>query len=175
MQPPVPTRRSRLHGFTLIEMMIVVVIGAILLSIAVPSYMTSIRKSRRADAKTAALELAGREERYLTTNPAGYSVTPADLGYTAFGLGNPIGTGQYYYVSAVCVTAPGAASACPPSTLAGPSFLVTVSADARNEPGGGRPVHLVLGRLRWQPVRHRHTAASHVLAAVEISIYFSAG
>ncbi len=127
MQPPVPTRRSRLHGFTLIEMMIVVVIGAILLSIAVPSYMTSIRKSRRADAKTAALELAGREERYLTTNPAGYSVTPADLGYTAFGLGNPIGTGQYYYVSAVCVTAPGAASACPPSTLAGPSFLITVT------------------------------------------------
>ena len=52
-------------------------------------------------------------------------MTPADLGYTAFGPGNPIGTGQYYYVSAVCITPPGAASACPPSTLAGPSFLVT--------------------------------------------------
>jgi type IV pilus assembly protein PilE len=127
MHPRIPPRRSRLRGFTLVELMIVVVIGAILLGIAVPSYMSSIRKTRRSEAKTALLELAGREERYLTTNPAGYSATPADLGYTAFGVGNPIGTGQYYYISAVCVTAAGAASACPPSTLAGPSFLITVT------------------------------------------------
>ena len=119
----------RSRGFTLVELMIVVVIGSILLGIAVPSYMSSIRKTRRSEAKTALLELAGREERYLSTNPAGYSdyTTPANLGYSAFGTGNPIGTGQYYYISAVCVTAAGAASACPPSTLAGPSFLITAT------------------------------------------------
>jgi type IV pilus assembly protein PilE len=117
---------TRPRGFTLVELMIVVVIGAILLGIAVPSYMSSIRKTRRSEAKTALLELAGREERYLSTNPAGYSTTPADVGYTAFGTGNPIGTGQYYYVSAVCVTAAGAAAACAPSTLPGPSFLITI-------------------------------------------------
>jgi type IV pilus assembly protein PilE len=116
---------SRLRGFTLVELMIVVVIASILLGIAVPSYMSSIRKTRRSEAKTAVMELAGREERYLSTNPAGYSNTPADLGYTSFGVGNPIGTGQYYYISAVCVTPAGAASACPPSTLAGPSYLIT--------------------------------------------------
>src|SRR5579862_5114765 len=109
MQPKISTRRSRLRGFTLVELMIVVVIGAILLSIAVPSYISSIRKSRRSEAKTAILELAGREERYLTTNPAGYSVTPADLGYGSFAT--PVGSG--YYTVAVCVTLPGAASACP--------------------------------------------------------------
>jgi len=117
------TRLSRLRGFTLVELMIVVVIAAILLGIAVPSYMTSIRKSRRADAKTALLELAGREERYLTTNPVGYSTLPADLGYATFVT--PVGNG--YYTVAVCVTAAGAASACPPSTLAGPSFLLTAT------------------------------------------------
>lgn len=126
MQPRSLTPLSRLRGFTLVELMIVVVIGSILLGIAVPSYMSSIRKTRRSEAKTAALELAGREERYLSTNPAGYSNTPTDLGYTSIGTGNPVGTGQYYYISAICITAAGAASACPPSTLAGPSFLVTV-------------------------------------------------
>jgi hypothetical protein len=40
---------------------------------------------------------------------------------------NPIGTGQFYYIAAICVTPAGAASACPPSTLPGPSFLITAT------------------------------------------------
>ena len=104
MQPRSLTRLSRLRGFTLVELMIVVVIASILLSVAVPSYLSSLRKARRADAKTAVLELAGREERYLSTNPAGYTTNPADLGFTGFGNGNPVGTGQYYYISVVCIT-----------------------------------------------------------------------
>ncbi|MBS0578664.1 MAG: prepilin-type N-terminal cleavage/methylation domain-containing protein [Proteobacteria bacterium] len=124
MTPRTLQRLTR--GFTLVELMIVVVIASILLSVAVPSYITSMRKSRRSDAKTALLDLAGREERYLSTNPAGYSNTPADLGLAGIGVANPIGTSQYYYISAICVTAAGAASACPPSTLSGPSFLITV-------------------------------------------------
>jgi type IV pilus assembly protein PilE len=122
------TRPSRLRGFTLVELMIVIVIGAILLSLAVPAYTSSIRKTRRADAKTGLLELAGREERFLTTNPAGYTTTPTDLGMPGIGPGNPIGTGGYYYVPAVggiCITPANSASVCPPSTLPGPSFLIT--------------------------------------------------
>lgn len=122
---PHPFKRLT-RGFTLVELMIVVVIASILLSVAVPSYLTSIRKSRRSDAKTALLDLAGREERYLSTNPAGYSATPADLGLAGIGVANPIGTSRYYYISNICVTAAGAASACAPSTLSGPSFLITV-------------------------------------------------
>jgi type IV pilus assembly protein PilE len=123
LRPLLP--RPLMRGFTLVELMIVVVIASILIGVAVPSYMNSIRKSRRADAKTALLDLAGREERYLSTNPAGYSANPTDLGYAAIGVGNPIGTGGYYFVSAICVTAP-AGAPCAPSTLAGPSFLITV-------------------------------------------------
>lgn len=53
-------------GFTLIELMIAVAIVAILAAIAYPSYQDSVRKSRRADAKAALLELAQFMERNYT-------------------------------------------------------------------------------------------------------------
>ncbi len=55
------------HGFTLIELMIVVAVIAILAAIAYPSYLDQVRKSRRADAKAALLELAQFMERNYTT------------------------------------------------------------------------------------------------------------
>ncbi|PWB60175.1 MAG: hypothetical protein C3F18_00075 [Nitrosomonadales bacterium] len=64
------SRSSRLihaaKGFTLIELMIVVAVIGILAAIAYPSYQDSIRKSRRADAKSALLELAQFMERNYT-------------------------------------------------------------------------------------------------------------
>jgi len=50
-------------GFTLIEVMIVVALIALLATIALPSYQDSIRKSRRADAKAALVQLAQFMER----------------------------------------------------------------------------------------------------------------
>jgi type IV pilus assembly protein PilE len=97
------TPRARTHGFTLIELMVVVVIAAVLLAIAIPTYTSQIRKSRRTDAKTALLDLAGREERYFAINNA-YTATATSLGYSGFGSGYPIG-GGYYYLSAPTVTA----------------------------------------------------------------------
>lgn len=55
-------------GFTLIELMIVVVIVAILASIAYPSYTEFVRRSARADAKTALLENAQFMERNFTSS-----------------------------------------------------------------------------------------------------------
>ncbi len=54
-------------GFTLTELMIAVAIVAILAAVAYPSYQDSVRKARRADAKTALLELAGFMERNYST------------------------------------------------------------------------------------------------------------
>jgi type IV pilus assembly protein PilE len=77
-------------GFTLIELMMTVAIAAVLVTIAYASYSSQIRKSRRTEAKTALMDLAGREERlYSTTNA--YSSTFSDLGYT----GSVIGNGYY--------------------------------------------------------------------------------
>jgi len=59
---------KRQQGFTLIELMIVVTIVAILATIAYPHYTEQVTKTRRADAKTALLDLAARMERYFSEN-----------------------------------------------------------------------------------------------------------
>ncbi|TBW11385.1 type IV pilin protein [Azotobacter chroococcum] len=63
--------RSRLararysSGFTLIELMITVVIVAILMGIALPSYRQHVVRSNRAAVEAFMLEVANRQERYL--------------------------------------------------------------------------------------------------------------
>jgi type IV pilus assembly protein PilE len=119
MQLRTATRSSRPGGFSLIELMVVVAIASILFAIAVPAYMAFIRQSRRTEAKTTVLDLAGREERFLSTNPAGYTQTPANLGYTGAW---PIVIGSGYYQVTVC------SPACAPSAIAtAPSYTVTAT------------------------------------------------
>jgi type IV pilus assembly protein PilE len=86
---------TRATGFTLIELMVTIVIASVLLAIAVPSYQSQIRKSRRVEARNALLDLAAREERFFSTANT-YTNDPASLGYNAFGAGSPIGSGYYY-------------------------------------------------------------------------------
>ena len=52
------------RGFTLIELMITVVVVAILAAVALPSFLDSIRKSRRADAFTAISAVQQAQERW---------------------------------------------------------------------------------------------------------------
>jgi type IV pilus assembly protein PilE len=85
----------RHRGFTLIELMIVVVIAAILVGIAVPSYTSQVRKSRRTDARNALMDIASREERFLSVSNS-YSATPSDVGWS--GPWPQTLTNQYYTV-----------------------------------------------------------------------------
>ena len=120
MQSVAPHRSTT--GFTLIELMVVIVIGTILLAVAIPSYQSQIRRSRRTEAKTAVLELAGREERFFSTNGAAYSVLPSDMGYTgAF----PQAIGSGYYNITVCSPAGNCdPNANPPPA---PSYYITAT------------------------------------------------
>ena len=96
-------------GFTLIELMVVVVIASVLFAIAVPAYSSYVRKSRRTEAKTALTALAGLEERFYSTNNT-YSQTPTDLGYTgAF----PVTVGSGYYTVTVTKITQAAAGVAP--------------------------------------------------------------
>jgi len=71
-------------GITLIELMIVVVIVAIIVSIAYPSYQEQIRKTRRSDAQSALMDAAARMERFYTQYGR-YTSTIADAGIVATG------------------------------------------------------------------------------------------
>lgn len=57
------------RGLTLIELMIVVVIMGVLLAVAYPSYLDSVRKGRRADGIAALTALQQAQERYRANSP----------------------------------------------------------------------------------------------------------
>jgi type IV pilus assembly protein PilE len=109
--------RANSFGFSLIELMVVVAIAGILLAIAIPAYNTSIRKSRRTEAKTTLVDLAGREERYYDTNNNAYTASPTALGYSATATTFPMTVGSGYY--SVSVTAPAVVAP------AAPTYLIT--------------------------------------------------
>lgn len=93
------SRRSA--AFTLIELLVAVAVIGLLAALAYPSYTRYIAKSRRADAKTALLDLAARQERYFSVNNA-YATTPAQLGYgsTAFPIDVLSGSQASYRLTA---------------------------------------------------------------------------
>ena len=67
-------------GFTLIEVMIVVVITALLLMIALPAYQQQLQKTRRSLARAELMEVLARQEQYFL-NHRQYAPQLTDLGY----------------------------------------------------------------------------------------------
>jgi type IV pilus assembly protein PilE len=107
----------RVGGFTLVELMITVAILAIIVAVAMPAYTQQMHKSRRTEARNTLLDLAGREERFLSIQGT-YGQNAADVGYAAL----PFDTINGYYHVTVVVPDPNAA------TPANPSFIITATA-----------------------------------------------
>ncbi len=80
---------NRVNGFTLIELMIVVVLLSVLVGIALPSYVEFVNKGRRSDGMAALMNAAQLQEQFLLDRNT-YSANIAGLG-----LANPSPEGHY--------------------------------------------------------------------------------
>ena len=76
-------------GFTLVELMVVVMVIAILASVAIPSYSGYVTDARRQGAAQEILTIASRQEQHFLDNKA-YATSLTQLGYSA----QPIGTNE---------------------------------------------------------------------------------
>ena len=106
---PVAVSARRVRGFSLLELMTVLVIVGVLAAIAWPSYQSYVIRSNRAAAQSFMMTVANRQEQYLLTNRS-YAATTAALSLTA----PPETNGRYTFA----VTNPGGAT----------TYLVTATA-----------------------------------------------
>jgi len=60
--------RKKSYGFTLVELLVVIAIVSVLYAVAYPSYLGSVRKSNRAEAKSELSDAAQRFQRCYTVN-----------------------------------------------------------------------------------------------------------
>lgn len=106
MQPQKNSRRTiragGQYGFSLIELMAVLVILAILAAFQYPSYLESVRKTKRAEGRAALTQLMQQQERYYSQHGsyiAFSSATPT--GYKWFS-GNAPASSSYEISATAC-------------------------------------------------------------------------
>ncbi len=89
-------RGNNVHGFTVIELMIVVAIISILSAIIYPAYQGQVRDTRRADAASVLMDARQKMERHYTKHYS-YANPPAG----SIPVKAPVGGSQSYYTLAV--------------------------------------------------------------------------
>lgn len=101
-----PARRKghpahpQFRGFTILELLITVVVLAIIVAVALPSFMDSIRKGRRSEAFAALSALQQAQERWRSNNPT-YAAALSDVGISS----STTGPGGYYTLAITTNTA----------------------------------------------------------------------
>jgi len=92
---------NKATGFTLIELMIVVVIIGILMAISVPAYRDYVMRSHRTDAHSSLLDIAARQERHVAQYNRYADVITAD-GETGLNMAANSKEGYYTLAAAAC-------------------------------------------------------------------------
>ena len=97
-------KQGKQQGFSLIELLIVMVVLGIIVGVGVPGYREYMRRANRADATTALLRIAAAQERFYIQN--GIYASNAQLAPAPpFGLG--IGNTERNYYNLAIAPGPG--------------------------------------------------------------------
>ena len=86
------------RGFTLIEMLIVMVVIGILAAIAIPSYQNQLRKSSRAAAQAFMAEIANKEIFYLQSQRTYWECAKPCTDFSPIGTAAPDDVSRFYDV-----------------------------------------------------------------------------
>ena len=123
---------NRQAGFTLAELMIVVVIVGVLMAIALPAFQNQVMRSKRTAAQAEMLDIANRQQQYLLSNRS--YMDKATLEASGYSL-DPDVAKNYTYTIAL-------------GTMAAPTYTITFSPSGAqaedgaltlNEQGAGTP------------------------------------
>ena len=106
-------RIDRSEGFTLIELMIVIVIIGLLAAVAYPAYTEHVQKGERARVKAFMLDVALKEERYysgagvfcLSSTDCPWLVQPDNVHRYTVTVANPLDADDKAIASALEITA----------------------------------------------------------------------
>jgi type IV pilus assembly protein PilE len=93
---------KRTSGFSLMELMIVVLIIGILLGISLPAYQGYTLRSHRTDAHSSLLDIAARQERFVAQRNTYTTGIAANTGLNMGSANSP--QGYYTLVATKCAT-----------------------------------------------------------------------
>jgi type IV pilus assembly protein PilE len=128
---------SRQKGFSLMELMIALAILGIISSIAYPSYMNQVRKSKRTAAKVELMRIAQLQESFYVQNLSYAKALSgnAATGGLGFAPGDVLSEGGEYKITITALDTDGNSCTWPSGTSAKPCISYTLTA----EPVSGKP------------------------------------